>query len=149
MERKYAEQLILALFVIALMLVTGTILFHTLEGWTYTDSFYFTGITVTTLGYGDLVPSTSTSKIITVIFAFVGIGVVLYGITLTARLAIEQEQEQIEELLQRRVKKRLAEEEKARESVKKEAEQMAKEVEKEAVKIVKELTETEKKAKRK
>ncbi len=62
--------------VIALM-VSGTILFHFLEGWSYIDSFYFLSVTITTIGYGDLCPTTDLTKILTVIYSFAGIGIIL------------------------------------------------------------------------
>ena len=59
------------------VLIFGTFLFHYVESWSYVDSFYFTTTTVTSLGYGDLVPTSPLSKIITSVFAIMGIALVL------------------------------------------------------------------------
>ena len=59
------------------VLIFGTVLFHYIESWNYVDSFYFTTTTVTSLGYGDIVPTTPLSKIITSLFAIMGIALVL------------------------------------------------------------------------
>lgn len=77
--------------VVVLMLI-GTIFYHSTEKWSWTDSFYFTGITLTTIGYGDLYPTTQMTKIATVFFAFVGIGMVLFFFTIMAEAYIEHQE---------------------------------------------------------
>ncbi|HLD49349.1 MAG TPA: potassium channel family protein [archaeon] len=82
--RTLIKLLILSSSMIGLMIL-GTITYHMLEGWRFVDSFYFTGVTVTTIGYGDLTPVTDEGKIFTVFFAFAGV-----GITLSTIMAITQ-----------------------------------------------------------
>jgi voltage-gated potassium channel Kch len=57
--------------------IVGTVVFHLLEKWSWVDSFYFTIITLATVGYGDLTPTTPVGKIVTVIFVIVGVGIFL------------------------------------------------------------------------
>lgn len=45
-----------------------------LEGWGWIDAFYFSVITIATVGYGDLAPKTDTGKLFTIAFILVGIG---------------------------------------------------------------------------
>jgi hypothetical protein len=42
----------------ASLLLVGTVVFNRVEGWSYLDSFYFSAITVATVGYGDFSPQT-------------------------------------------------------------------------------------------
>lgn len=72
------RNIIYALVIGALLLSAGTAYYHQAEGWSYVDSFYFSTMTLTTIGYGDLVPTTDTSKIVTSIYSIVGIGIILY-----------------------------------------------------------------------
>ena len=58
----------------------GTVVYHTLEDWTWVDSFYFSAVALTTVGFGDLSPSTDVSKLFTVFYIFSGIS--LIGATL-------------------------------------------------------------------
>ncbi len=147
MDRRFMEQLCLALGILIVVFFVGAILFSTVEGWGWVDAFYYTGITLTTIGFGDLVPTSAFGKIATIVFGFLGVGIVFYTANLLVRYTFEREADHIDQLLERRVQRRLKEEEHVKEEVEKEAEKKAKEVEKEAVKIAKELTGTKGKKK--
>jgi voltage-gated potassium channel Kch len=45
------------------------------EGWNLLDALFFSVATISTVGYGDLVPATFAGRIFTIGFIFVGIGV--------------------------------------------------------------------------
>ncbi len=68
-----------------LVLLIGTITFRLLEDWSWVDSFYFASIAVTTVGFGDLTPSTDASKLFTVAYVFSGIAVISLFINQTLR----------------------------------------------------------------
>ena len=59
------------------LLALGTFIFHWLEGWSYLDSLYFCVISLATVGYGDLTPTTPLAKIFTMIYIINGIGILL------------------------------------------------------------------------
>jgi voltage-gated potassium channel Kch len=56
---------------------TGTVFYHFVEGWSLIDSLYFTVITLTTIGYGDLHPTTDLSKLFTIAFVLSGVSFIL------------------------------------------------------------------------
>lgn len=59
------------------MLITlGTLVYRALEDWSWVDSFYFSVVTVTTVGFGDLAPETDGAKLFTVVYIIVGISIV-------------------------------------------------------------------------
>ena len=58
------------------VLLTGTLAYRLLEDWGWIDSFYFSVITLTTVGYGDLSPSTPASKLFTVVYVISGISLI-------------------------------------------------------------------------
>ena len=61
----------------AAILATGTTFYTLVEGWPIIDSLYFTVITLTTIGYGDLHPTTDISKIFTILFVITGVSFIL------------------------------------------------------------------------
>ena len=65
-----------SLIVLALLsLITiSTIFFHIVEGWDWLDSYYFTIVTVATVGYGDFTPKTDAGKIGATFVIIIGIG---------------------------------------------------------------------------
>ena len=69
------------LFVLVGLLVSGTIFYSTVEGWGILDSLYFSVITLATVGYGDLHPTTPLSKVFTMIYIVLGVGVFVAFIT--------------------------------------------------------------------
>lgn len=64
-------------FYAAANIVIGTYLYHLLEGWSLLDSAYFVIITMTTIGYGDFSPTTTTTKLLTIFFALNGVAILL------------------------------------------------------------------------
>lgn len=69
---------------VLVVLGTGTVYYHQAEGWSWVDALYFTVVTLTTIGYGDLHPTTPASKIFTIFFIFVGLGIISTFIVLLA-----------------------------------------------------------------
>jgi len=57
-------------------LLSGTVFFTLVEGWSILDSFYFSVTTLTTVGFGDPAPATAAGKIFTILYLFVGLGVI-------------------------------------------------------------------------
>lgn len=62
------------LIFIVLLLASSTTFYSEYENWSVIDALYFSVMTMATVGYGDLVPTSPTSKIFTMIFTFLSIG---------------------------------------------------------------------------
>lgn len=59
------------------ILLIGTVVYHYLEGWTWLDAFYFSFITLTTIGFGDFAPKTDAGKVFTIVYIVIGVGIIL------------------------------------------------------------------------
>ena len=70
----YATRIVVGLSVF--VLGVGTVVYRLLEDWSWVDSFYFSVVTLTTVGFGDLSPTTTVSKLFTVFFIFTGISLI-------------------------------------------------------------------------
>ena len=66
------------LFILSLCaLLLGTVFYTIHEGWHVIDSVYFCISTLTTVGYGDFTPTTTLSKIFTIFYILIGLGIFL------------------------------------------------------------------------
>jgi hypothetical protein len=71
------------------LLGVGTWVYHRFEGWSVLDSLYFSVITLTTVGYGDLAPTQPGTKVFTIVFIITGIGILLAFINLVAKNTLQ------------------------------------------------------------
>ena len=72
---KYLFKNIFKSFVIWILwlIIIGWIVFVIIEWRTFLDAIYFVIMTMTTIGYGDIVPTTEIGKIFAILFAFSGV----------------------------------------------------------------------------
>jgi voltage-gated potassium channel len=83
----YTASLILALvFIIS----SATVFFRFVEGWSWIDSYFFSVVTLSTVGYGQLVPVTVIGKLGTTVLIFTGLGVFALAIQHFGQITIER-----------------------------------------------------------
>lgn len=72
----FTDMQVLSLLLINLILTTcAAFFYHWVEGWKLLDAFYFSVVTIATVGYGDLTPQTALGKIFTIGYLLIGLGV--------------------------------------------------------------------------
>jgi voltage-gated potassium channel len=72
------------------LFATGTVFYRLIEGWPWIDAFYFTAVTLTTVGYGDLAPTTTASKLFTVLLILSGVGAILAFLEALVRHTVQR-----------------------------------------------------------
>jgi len=80
-----------AILAVVVAITIGATIFHALEGWSILDSLYVTVQTVTTVGFGDVVPATLYGRAFATVFMLVGVGVVLYALSSTVQSIVQSE----------------------------------------------------------
>jgi voltage-gated potassium channel len=68
----------------AIAIASGTGFYTLVEGLGVVDAFYFSVVTLTTVGYGDFAPRTDVGKLFTALYVLVGVGILLSFITTVA-----------------------------------------------------------------
>jgi voltage-gated potassium channel len=71
------------------LLLTGTIFYWRTEDWTIIQALYFSVVTLTTVGYGDLHPTSAGTQIFTIIYILTGLGVFVALLASVAEKYIE------------------------------------------------------------
>ncbi|MBI2659868.1 two pore domain potassium channel family protein [Candidatus Woesearchaeota archaeon] len=88
-HRKFHRRMIYIVIVILMFLFGGATFYYYAEQWRYLDAVYFSAYTMTTVGYGDIVPKTDLGKIFTIFYVFAGVGIALYGLTVISSHFVE------------------------------------------------------------
>lgn len=81
------------------VIAIGTGFFHVVEGLSLIDSYFFTVVTISTVGYGNLVPVTVLGKIGTTVLIFGGLGVIAAAIHEFAQYHIRRRETHAEWLI--------------------------------------------------
>lgn len=79
-----------AISALVFFILLGTFLFRHLESWTLIQSFYFTVATLATVGYGDLHPTTDSSRLITAFFILGGVSVALTALGIIGKAYLDR-----------------------------------------------------------
>ena len=91
---KIKTEILVAVITILGWIGVGTIVFHRLESWTWIQSFYFSIVTLTTVGYGDLIPTTDVSRLGVAIYILVGVGTVITSLGIIGTELIRAREQQ-------------------------------------------------------
>jgi len=87
-KRKIIYQFRVAGGVSLATLIMGAFFYHHVEKMDWIDAVYFCVITLTTIGYGDIVPKTDFGKLFTVFYVIIGVGIIATFVNLTVKRSV-------------------------------------------------------------
>jgi voltage-gated potassium channel len=79
------------LIALLVVIVTGTVGYRSLEGWTVVDALYMTIITIASVGFMEVHPLSDPARMFTILLILAGSGVVIYGISSVTAFIVEGE----------------------------------------------------------
>ena len=80
-----------ALLLVCLLIASAqAALFARVEGWGFLDAFYFSVVSMSTVGYGDLTPQTPLGKMLAIGFLVIGIGVFVLTVSSIAQAVLRE-----------------------------------------------------------
>jgi voltage-gated potassium channel len=81
--------LVIGILIAVLILSGGTIGYMVIEGWPFADALYMTVITLSTVGYGEVLKVSSEGRIFTMVLIVMGVGFVFYLAGSIVRFMVE------------------------------------------------------------
>lgn len=88
------------------MVALGTVVYHFTEKFTWLNSYYFSVVTLSTVGYGDYVPHNDIGKIFTTFYIFAGVGIITTFISYSMRRQSTKLQKRQEKRFEKRQERR-------------------------------------------
>jgi len=85
------RRLLWGIIALAIIIVTGTIGYMLIQGWSFIDALYMTIITITTVGYDEVHPLSEGGQIFTIFLVVGGVGGALYTLVAIVAYVIEGE----------------------------------------------------------
>ncbi len=85
------SKLIISLFLLFLVIFTGTTGYYLFENMDVFDSFYMTLITISTVGFGEIKPLSHAGRLLTIFIIISGISLLTYSLSQIASVLIEGE----------------------------------------------------------
>jgi len=73
------------LYWFAIVLAAGTIFYSLTEGWSIIDSLYFCVVTLASVGYGDLAPTTTAGRVFAIFYILFGLSMLASFLNLMAK----------------------------------------------------------------
>ena len=94
-----------AVFLLVVIMLVGVFGYVIISGYTWVDALYMTVITMTTVGFGEVVPLDDQSKIFTIFLIFASIVIVGYALSVITEYILSKNN--VEELKQKKMQKKI------------------------------------------
>lgn len=85
------RHLIIAFSALSMIVAFAAMGFHFIEGWDYFTSLYFTMITLSTVGYGDIYPHSTEGRLLVIFLIIFGVGTMFYAVVTFSETLVEKQ----------------------------------------------------------
>ena len=92
------QQFRVLIYTLFILLAGATTFYSQIEGWTAVDSLYFAVMTMTTIGYGDLTPTSISTKLFTIVYTVLSIGIFVAFVTKLVKTILDKKLDQVEKI---------------------------------------------------
>jgi hypothetical protein len=103
---KFKASVFSAVFSLVVLIGFGTWSFRLLEEWTWAESFYFSVATLTTVGYGDIHPTSDESRVFTALYILIGVGIVIAALSTIGSKYLSTQEHELSDNITRRLRRR-------------------------------------------
>lgn len=87
-KKQIINQFRITLAISLIVLLFGAVFYHHVENMSWVNAFYFCTVTLTTIVYGDIVPTTDEGKIFTMFYVLIGIGIIGALVSITVKRSV-------------------------------------------------------------
>ena len=94
-----------AVFLLVVLLLVGVTGYKMISGYSWVDALYMTVITMTTVGFGEVVPLDDQSKIFTIFLILASVVIVGYALSIITEYILSKND--VEELIHKKMQKRI------------------------------------------
>lgn len=92
-ERSSQRVFWVAMFFISSHILGGSVTLYLLQGWSFYDCLYFCIVTTTTVGYGDITPNNTISKLYVIYYVIVSIAIISTLLAYLVEVLLDQQEE--------------------------------------------------------
>jgi len=85
-------QVSVAIGMAAGLILVGTVMFRHVMDLTWSEAFYFSVVTLTTVGYGDVTPDTDFQRVVVALYVLIGVTIFVTAISIIGVNVIEKRQ---------------------------------------------------------
>lgn len=103
--RFFRTKIYTAIFLLVIILLIGVTGYKMISGYSWVDALYMTVITMTTVGFGEVVPLNDQSKIFTIFLILASIVIVGYALSIITEYILSKND--VEELKQKKMQKKI------------------------------------------
>ncbi|GAA4957404.1 potassium channel protein [Algibacter aquimarinus] len=103
--RFFRTKIYTAIFLLVIILLIGVAGYKMISGYSWVDALYMTVITMTTVGFGEVVPLNDQSKIFTIFLILASIVIVGYALSIITEYILSKND--VEELKQKKMQKKI------------------------------------------